>query len=158
MKTIHKVIIAIVAIIVIAVLIYIFRNQIKNWWVALSAIYGALISQFPKIKNFFSDSDDEVDSLKKRLEDSRKIENELIDVLMKERQVYRDKMAGLESEYKELDQQATQKRKELENYQTFDKWRENVYSKMPAEEKEKLSDDIFGKVGSLSDISNNYEQ
>ena len=65
MKTIHKVIIAIVVVIVIAVLIYIFRNQIKNWWVALSAIYGALISQFPKIKNFFSDSDDEVDSLKK---------------------------------------------------------------------------------------------
>jgi hypothetical protein len=158
MKTIHKIIIALVIIIVVAVLIYIFRNQVKNWWVALSAIYGAFISQFQKIKDFFSGSDEEADDLKKRLEDSRKIENELIDVLMKERLVYRDKMAGLETWYKELDQQAVQKRKELENYQTFDKWRENVYSKMPAEEKEKLSDEIFGAAGSLSDISNNYEQ
>ena len=158
MKIIHKVIIVIVVVLVIAVLIYLFRGQIKNWWVALSAIYGGIISQFKKIKNFFSGSDEEVDDLKKRLEESHKIETELIDTLMKERQVYKDKMQVLETQYNELDQQATQKRKELENYQTFDKWRENVYAEMPEEEKEKVSSDIFGETGSLFDLGANYEQ
>ena len=134
-----------------------FKDKIRDWWVALSALYAGILSQFRNIKNFFSGSDEELENLKERLEQSRKVEKDLINTLMQEREVYKEKISRLEDNYQSLEEQITHKKKELENYTTFEEWRENVYEKMPQEAKEKVGDEIFGATGNLDDLGYTYE-
>ena len=89
-----------------------------------------------KIKGMFSNSGGAIDDLEERFDKSRKIEKELIDVLMAERKVFKDKIERLEGDYNRIDEQINQQDAVLTNYESQETWQSDVWENLTEDEQQ----------------------
>lgn len=155
MKTFQRIMIVVIILAVIAGVIYLARGTAigGSLWVMLSSAYAAFFIILSKLKNFFTGGDSpSIAELEDRHEDIKRIEKDLIDTLMKERQVFQERLARLEDEGASLDSRIAQQKEVLEDYADFDTWQANVWDEKTEEEKKALEEDTFGEEISLEDF------
>ncbi|MCB0289425.1 MAG: hypothetical protein KDH97_04130 [Calditrichaeota bacterium] len=154
-KPYQRVLLVIIILLVIVGVIYLLRNTAagKNLWVMLSSAYAAFLILLRKLKGFFLGGEpDSIAELQDRLDEVDRVEKELIDTLMKERQVFKDRLARLEGEGAQIDAQIAAQQAVLENYSDAERWEANVWQQMSPEAKEALTRDAVGRQGSLEDF------
>lgn len=143
MKSSHRIILFVIIAILLIGGVFIFRDQL---FVALSSIWAGSMILLGKLRNLFGGSDSpSINELQTQLDDTRKIEKELIETLMQERQVYRDKLQGLQQEGRAIDEKITAQQKVLEDYQDFETWEENVWEALTPEEQQAETRETFGQ-------------
>lgn len=155
MKIFYRILIALVLIAVVVGILYLLRNTkaFGNLWVLLSSLYGGAMIFFGKLKGFFTRSDSSIAGLEQRLADVNRIEKELIDTLMKERQVFKEKLDRLEGEYAQINTKIQKQETVLEDYRDVETWEQNVWEKLTPAEQETLIEETHGRRTSIEDYA-----
>lgn len=128
-------------------ILYLLRGMpfFNNIWIIISAAYGAFLILLGNLKNFFEGRDSgTIGDLEERLDELNKIQKDLIETLMAERTVFREKLSRLEREEASLDSKIKEKEKRLEEYYDLETWEKNRWREKPGE---KQQDSIPGPIG-----------
>lgn len=155
MKLYQKILLGVAVIVILVVIIFFLRDVpfFKNLWVGISALFSGLMILLAKAKGVFSGDTSSTDEMKAELEKLRKVEKDLIDTLMKEREIYKEKIKRLEEEGRIIDQKITSKQKELENYQSYEYWKESMWDHYSDGQKAKEAEDLYGKPGKTGEFA-----
>ncbi len=158
MKTIYKVLIGLAIIATVVALIYLLRNSnlfgglFGNLWVGLSGLYGASMILLGKFKGIFGGSKGGIQDLQNRLDEVNRIEKELIDTLMKDREIFKEKLAEVESKRIVVQEDIRRQEEELEDYQDYDTWEENIWNQMSEQEQIAEVERVIGPALDLSKL------
>ena len=150
MENNHRVILFIViGIALIGAAIY-FREHI---FVAISSVWAGAMILLGRLRSFFGGSTSErVEELESRLTDARRIERELIETLMQERIVFRQRLQDLEQQGADLDRRIAASRESLDRFETFETWEEGIWAERTPAEQQRQREAVFGEFGSLQDF------
>ncbi len=143
MKSSHRIILFVIIAALLIGGVFLFKDQL---FVALSSIWAGAMILLGKLRNLFGGSEETtIEGLQTRLDDARKIERELIETLMNERQIYRDKLAGLQQQGREIDEKIAAQEAVLEDYEDLETWTENVWEEWTPEQREAEIEATFGE-------------
>ena len=159
MKTVKHILIGLAVVGLIILIIYLFRNTVigKTLWVVISAVYSAFFILTKKIKQLFTpEQSDDIESIKDRLSQTKTVEKELIDLLMKEREVLKERMDRLEKEGAGLDIAIKEQEKALEQYNDLETWEHQVWDNMSEQDQQTYADEVFGEEIPLEDFEFDY--
>ena len=143
MKSSHRIALFVIIALLLIGGVFIFRDQL---FVALSSIWAGSMILLGKLRNLFGGSETpSIKELQTGLDDARQIEKDLIDTLMKEREVYMGVKKRLEEEGRQTEQQRTAQKEVLKDYRDFDTWEDNVWDELSPEEQQAEIQDTFGQ-------------
>jgi uncharacterized protein YlxW (UPF0749 family) len=149
MKSGHKTILIILFILIAVACLYIFREKIA---VVIASVYGAGMIIIRKFQSFFTDDDEKIEEIEKRLKELHEIESNIIDRLQTERTTLKTDIALLNSKINELETGVEQKESELNNFDSYDHWEDSVWNKLSADEQNSLKKDVTGDEFDLSEF------
>ena len=161
MKNIYKILIGVAIAAVVVLVIYLLKDSkilggaFGNLWVWLSGIYASVMILLGNFKGIFGGGKKRgsIRQLEDRLGEIRRIEKDLIDTLMAERAVFKDRISELESRRVHVQKQIDKQEHVLETqYSNPDVWREEVWSRYTQEEQQQKIEDLIGPTVDVSQL------